>query len=176
MPGNILLERSLPLNWTVQAPKAVLPDTQHNQLVLSLLDTVEESATRSPEHETSPEWLRVETKLNVIMLLLGQLLQARQPLPPAVDIRFTSDTLAWKTDQPLPPGSLLAVSVYPESSLPMPVEFLARIVAFEAPWLEVDMHGLSEEQQAMWSRWIFRQHRRQIAQARAADEPSKRPD
>jgi hypothetical protein len=167
--GNILLERSLPLNWSVQPPQGANVDTEHNQLVLSLLDTVEDSASRNTEHESSPEWLRVETKLNVIMQLLGQLLQARQPLPPTVDIRFTSDTLSWQVDTPPPPGSLLAVSVYPESSMPMPVQFLARVVGSESSWLEVDMHGLSEDQQAIWSRWIFRQHRRQIAQSRATD-------
>lgn len=169
MSGNILLERSLPLHWSPQPPQAVMPDSQHNQLVLSLLDNLEDTTVRNPEQESNPEWLRIETKLNVIMQLLGQLLQARQPLPPPLALRFTSDTLAWQVEQAPPAGTLIAVAIYPDPELPMAIQFLARVVNYDAPWLEVDMHGLSEDQMAMWSRWIFRQHRRQVARTRTAD-------
>lgn len=167
MPGSILLERHLPLSWSMLPQQVGAADSAHNQLVFTLLDKQEEPALHKPEGETGAEWARVDAKLNVIMQLLGQLLQARQPLPPSVAIRFTSDTLAWQVTQAPPPGSLLQVAIYPETYLPLAVNFVARVQANAENWMEVDMHGLSEEQLAIWSRWIFRQHRRQIAQNRS---------
>lgn len=167
MPGSILLERRLPLSWSLPPQQAVAVDSAHNHLVFTLLDNLEEPALHKPEGEAGAEWMRVDAKLNVIMQLLGQLLQATQPLPPFVDIRFTSDTLAWQVQQSPPPGSLIEVAIYPEAFLPLAVNFVARVQANAEHWMEVDMHGLSEEQLAIWSRWIFRQHRRQIAQNRS---------
>jgi len=175
VPGSILLERHLPLSWSVPPQQTVAADSEHNQLVFTLLDKLEEPAVQhKSEREADTEWGRVDAKLNVIMQLLGQLLQARQPLPPPVAIRFTSDTLAWQVAQAPPPGSLIQVAIYPEAFLPLAVTFVAQVRTTNAEhWMEVDMHGLSEEQLAIWSRWIFRQHRRLIAQSRS-QPPSQR--
>lgn len=167
MHGHILLERTLPLSWTVLQTDAQASSTENNHIVFNLLDTLEEPAFHKSEAENANDLLRIEAKLNVVMQLLSQLLQNRQPALPAVAIRFTSDSLAWQMEQTLPVGSLLQVSLYPENSIPLAISFVARVLAATERWMEVDMHGLSEEEQTIWSRWVFRQHRRQVAQARA---------
>lgn len=167
MHGTILLERKLPLSWNLLEP-AIPSNTHSNHLVFTLLDNLEEPVYHKPDAEHASEFLRIEAKLNILMQLVGQLLQSRQSLPPMHRIRFTSDSLAWRVDQPPAMGSLLLVSLFPEARIPLALTFEAKVVGHEDMWLEVDMHGLNEEEQAMWSRWVFRQHRRHVAQTRSS--------
>jgi hypothetical protein len=166
MHGNILLERSLPLIWTNQAAGLPSPTAVHNQIVFDLLDSLEEPTYHKADTENASELARIETKLNIIMRLLGQLLDSRQAPMPVVSVRFTSDTLAWQVEQPLPTGSLLQVSLYPDDRISLAINFEARVLVVKDGWMEVDMHGLDENEIAKWSRWVFRQHRRQVAQTR----------
>jgi hypothetical protein len=165
MQGNILLERNLPLSWTLIDP-ATPRNAEPNHLIFTLLDNLDEPTHHKADMENVGEFMRIEAKLNVIMQLLGQLLQSRQAPPPVFAIRFTSDTLAWQVEQPLPVGSLLRVALYPEDRIPLALTFEAKVLGHDDHWLEVDMHGLNEEERAMWSRWVFRQHRRHVAHAR----------
>jgi hypothetical protein len=167
MPGTILLERRLPLSWVLQG-EAVTFVGQHNQLVFTLLDFLDEPHHHKPDTEHSVELMRIDAKLNIVMQLLGQLLQTRESSRPLVAIRFTSDTLAWQVEQPVPAGSLLQVTLSPDDSIPLAMTFTARVLGVSERWMEVDMHGLSEDELAIWSRWVFRQHRRQVAQARVS--------
>jgi hypothetical protein len=176
MHGTILLERALPLSWTLlpEAPPAL--DTEQNHLVFNLLDNLEDPVSRKTEGDNANEWQRIEAKLNVIMQLLSQLLQSRQSAQPAVVVRCSSDSLAWQVEQLAPVGSLLQVTLSPENSIPMAITFTARVFEVKDGWMEVDMHGLSEEEQMIWSRWVFRQHRRQVAQARSLSASQDQAD
>lgn len=166
MHGHILLERALPLSWTILQADA-LPLTPDNHLLFSLLDHLDEPASHKAESDTASELLRVEAKLNVIMQLLGQVLQSRQALPPTIAVRFTNETLAWQVGTQTPPvGTGLALTLYPDHTIPLAITFAARVCGVTDGWMEVDMHGLHEDELAIWSRWVFRQHRRQVAQAR----------
>lgn len=167
MHGKILLERCLPLTWTIREAGMQLLNTEDNQIVFNLLESLEEPAYHKPEPENASELVRIETKLNIIMQLLGRLLHSRQSPMPVVAVRFTSDTLAWRVEQPLPPGSLIQLSLSPDARMPLAVNFEARVLRITDGWMEVDMHGLGENELAKWSRWVFRQHRRQVAQTRA---------
>lgn len=166
MHGHILLERALPLSWRAAESAAALIASQSNHIVFAMLDSLEDAPQHKTDADKTSELLRIEAKLNVIMALLGEVLQTRQQRPAAVMLRFTNDTLAWQVEQSLPVGSLIQVSLYPDNTLPLGITFMARVLAVTDNWMEVDMHGLGEEEQAVWSRWVFRQHRRQVAQAR----------
>lgn len=166
MHGNILLERNLPLNWTELETGSSVANTRHNQIIFDLLDSLEEPTYHKPDTENASEFVRIETKLNLIMQLLGELLHDRQSHLPVVSVRFSSDTLAWRVEQPLPVGSLLQVSLSPDDRIPLAMTFEARVLTVNDGWMEVGMQGLDENELAKWARWVFRQHRRQVAQAR----------
>ena len=175
MHGHVLLERALPLSWCVLPADTPTQASgpAHNHILFNLLDKLEEPVSHKPDADNASELLRIEAKLNVIMQLLGLVLQNKEPLPPAVTLRFTNETLAWQVEQPLPVGSRLQLTLYPDPTIPLGMTFAAQVCGVMERWLEVDMHGLSEDEQAIWSRWVFRQHRRQVAQARF--EPSGQP-
>lgn len=172
MRGHILFETALPLSWTVLSDESPALADSHNHVLFKLLEYLGDPILQNPDAEYANDFVRIEAKLNVIMHLVSQLLQTRQPQPPAVTIRFTSDTLAWRVDNPPPPGTRLHVSLYPDHSIPLSLDFVAKVCGVSNGWLEVDMHGLNEDELAIWSRWVFRQHRRQVAQARlSAEDP-----
>jgi len=171
MTGKILLERSLPLQWRVLDATSPPYHQEQNKLILGLLDTLEEGSHTKAEGEQATEWKRIDAKLNLILQILSQLLQDRQPPLASVAIRFLSDTLAWQIEQPFAIGTRLLLSLYPEVSIPLAIHFEATVIGTSDGWMEVDIQGLNEEEQAMWSRWIFRQHRRQVAHARLASTP-----
>ena len=176
MSGTILLERNLPLIWTPLEPGASALYTEQNQLILTLLDNLEDSLHHKPDGDAVNEIPRIEAKLNVIMHLLGQLLQDRQSSQSTESIRFSSDTLAWQVQQPLPGGSRLLVTLYPDPGVPLAMRFAAEVIDVRDHWMEVDMQGLAEDELAIWSRWVFRQHRRQVAQARSQASDKIRSD
>lgn len=176
MHGNILLERSLPLKWgTVEAGSQLL-NTDRNHLIFSLLDSLEEPSYHKTDTENSSEIARIEAKLNVIMHLLGQLLHNQQSPMPVVTVRFTSDSLAWQVEQPLSHGNLVQVSLILDERIPLAINFEARVLRVKDGWMEVDMHGLDEDDQAKWLRWVFRQHRRQVAQSRTIPASQAKSD
>ena len=163
MSGTVLFERRLPLAWTALSADAQNNSTENNHLIFALLDSSDEIVLRNQDKELAADLQRMETKLNVIMQLLGMLLQGGQSHPPEQLIRFSSDTLAWQTESPLEPGCLLALSLYPEASIPLAVHFTVRVLSHGEGWLTTELQDLSEEERAIWSRWVFRQHRRQVA-------------
>jgi len=165
MQGHILLERALPLSWcVVESAHTEIP--VHNPALFAMLESMEEKLPHTADVNKSDELQRIEAKLNVVMSLLSELLQTRQPRPPTQLIRFTNETLAWQLNQALPVGSLVDVQLYPDAALPMPLRFVGKVLAVTGGWMEVDMHSLGEDEQGAWSRWVFRQHRRQVAQVR----------
>lgn len=176
MRGSILLERSMPLTWMRQESTTASINPAQNHIVFSLLDNLDESPISTPETEKASELLRIESKLNVITQLLGLLLQDQQSPREATRVRFSNDTLAWQVISSPPVGAELQVSLYPDANLPVALVFQARVLSVDEGWLEVDMHGLTEDEQAIWSRWVFRQHRRQVAMARTQIADHHVPD
>lgn len=168
MAGTILLERNLPLHWHVANEPNTTYTPEQNHLILGLLDTLEEPGHNKSESEHDSELKRIDAKLNLILQLLNQILQVRQTTQATVPVRFRSDNLSWQVQQPPAIGTRLQVSLYPEPSIPLAVHFEAIVVSNTDNWVEVDIQSLTEDEQAIWSRWIFRQHRRQVAQARTA--------
>lgn len=173
MHGHSLFERALPLQWTVLADD-VPPITPDNHLLFKLLDFLDEPVSHNAKADNANELVRIDAKLNIILQLLGQLLQNRQALPTAVSLRFSDDSLAWRVGAQTPPvGTRLQVALYPDPSIPLAFTFIGKVCEVKDQWLEVGMHGLSEDELGIWSRWVFRQHRRQVAQARLAATDQK---
>jgi len=167
MSGTVLFEHRLPLAWSVLATGEVGVSPEQNQLIFALLDSSDEIVQHHQDKEKAADLQRLETKLNVIMHLLGMLMQGQQKYPPDTVIRFSSDSLAWQAESPLQAGSLLSISLYPEDGVPLAMRFTATVLSFADGWLTVDLHGLNEDERAIWSRWVFRHHRRQVALQRA---------
>lgn len=156
------------------------PDTaaeiqRHQAMAERLLRsaTLAESATpEDPEH--SPQdaaLLRIEAKVDLTLELLGRMLAAEQPQSPPRPVRWSRLGAQISAAQERVPGSrhLLSLQLPTGLSLPLrlPVEVLACTDDADGQhdlWLAfpADSCGL----EAALERFLFRQHRRQIAASR----------
>ena len=164
MSGQLLIERHLPLRWS-GLPAGQPAQVQFNQLAFALLDALEEPVHGRPDAEPHSDMLRVETKLNLILQLLTQLLHKDVTVPAAQTVRFASDSVAWSAPE-VNAGEQVMLSLYLDSAVPVPVVLHGAVSAVEDGWARLGLTSLGEELQASWSRWVFRQHRRDVAKNR----------
>ncbi len=172
---ELAYEDVLPLVWRPHLepldPAIVSSFSERNLHVLQACAAIEEHGQPEKNDDTSPvaaELLRLDLKVNLLLDLLGQLVVANQPRPPAVPVRFNALGATWKGSSPgLAPGSEGVLEIYLRDSLPQPLRLLGRITATE-PDGRVKARFLppSETIADLLEKLAFRRHRRQIAGAR----------
>lgn len=163
MSGQFLIERQIPLRCTRQSA-ASPAHTQSNQLAFVMLDALDEPIHTRKDSEPQGEAARLDTKLNLILQLLTQLLHKDAVLPPAHAVRFASDAVTWP-DTDIRAGEPVVCELYLDAGVPVPIVLQGPVV-LDNGWARLGLASLDEEQQAAWSRWVFRQHRRDVARSR----------
>lgn len=165
MSAQMLIERHLPMHWSRLPSGRTAPQIQSNQLAFAMLDAMEEPAQGRPDAEPHGEMARIEAKLNLILHLLGQLLHSNVSLPATHSIRFASDSVAWPCAE-IQAGERVLLELYLDSAVPVPIVLHGEVAAVLDGWARIDLTSLSEDHRASWSRWVFRQHRRDVAKNR----------
>jgi hypothetical protein len=142
-----------------------------NLSVLGTLAVFSERRSESPDEESpiAQDMLRLDSKLNVLMAMLDQLLRRGADLPPRTPVSFNAI------------GALLPVSLWPAGSehallrlhfdgcLALPLELLARRVQErDADHIFVAFESMDEATCDAIERLVFRHHRRKVAERRSA--------
>ena len=180
VPTGVHFQAKLPVAWEPLPPDAagqVSGNLANEELLGSLL--VLDEAIADPEEDAQQEhWRRVEAKLDLMLSLLGEMLAGQQGLPAARPMCLGGEVLCIDgiSDQPLPAaGDWLRLQLYLMPSIPRPLVVAAEVLSTETPnRLLLRLTGLSETTQDLLERFVFRQHRRTIAQARSHSS-EKRP-
>jgi hypothetical protein len=160
------IELEVPLRWdAVDAfPEAGQID---NQSVLMLIESLADRPTRTTEEEgEGSERQRLENKIDLVLQLLVQLLRNNNPLPPNQALRLSATHLSWQPQTHLAEGQGIVFQLYPEPRLPYPLQLNARVEAQNGQQVRARFVGLGEEASDALQRWIFRRHRRQVAESR----------
>ena len=169
--GVALVER-LPINWHSWAgsPDETGRQRQVNEEILRVILSLDEHPHGDPNDEDSAltqELVRLESKLNLVLELVGQLLVKQLALPPAVPVQLYAGGLDWQTATPPPAGSRILIEIYPCNRFPRPLQLPA--VVRPAPrtgWAAAGFEDLGEVVQNQLEMLIFRHHRRRVAAAR----------
>lgn len=180
--GNALVyDGTLSLKVT---PVAALPNVQlltafneANEVLLHNVLIQDEKHEYDDHDEVMIELKRHDTKLRLIMELLGMLLMQQQLLPPQLRVRFSGEELAVPTaDMPaLDAGSWVRCELYVDPATPKPLILHAEVAGIQTSevvdgiaesWLYCHLHGLSSNVQDCIEKLVFRQHRRSVAQQR----------
>ncbi len=150
----------------------VMPDAERidalnrrNEALLLMLETLE-SAPSEPEegHEVPPELSRIERKLDLVLDLIFELLAARLQRPEAVPVCFNEFALQWPERKALPEGGWVEVDLYLHPLLPRALKVAGQVT--DGSRCQIVFEGVSESVRNLLSRFIFRQHRREVARAR----------
>ena len=107
---GLQFEDSLPLQWRAVPEQSALSEltklNENNEEVLRFIGVLDEYPGEIGD-EFAPiaqELSRVETKLNLLLGLVGQLLTVHFPLPPLKAVKLNPVGIEWLTDQGPHPG------------------------------------------------------------------------
>jgi hypothetical protein len=146
-----------------------------NASVLVAVSALMERRTDSAEDDSplSHEVARLDAKLNVLMEIVNRLLLPQSGLPPRIPLRFNAAgaVLPWAG---LPPvGQSVMLKIHFDSCRALPLELPGMRLAGPSDGKGfIAFEGLSEAVRDGIERLVFRQHRRQVAEARAQARPA----
>ena len=171
---ELAYEDVLPLVWIPHRepvdPAVVASFNERNLHLLQACAAIEEHGQPEKNDDTSPiagELLRLDLKVNLLLDLLGQLVVASHPRPPAVPVRFNALGATWKTSAQSLEAGTGVLEIYLRDSLPQPLRLLGRITSAEADGrVKARFIPPSETIADLLEKLAFRRHRRQVAGAR----------
>jgi hypothetical protein len=183
--SGLSYEDSLPLTWRRLLPAETAGNLAHvaqvNGEFLRMVTALEEHAPPKTDNhpELAQEILRLESKVNLVLDLLGRLMAHSLKLPPPVRLSLGARSLRWLTigaDVPAT-GDAVLVEVYLRPEYPRPLTLTGRVRSVDATpagakRVNVELEGLTEEVRDWLERMIFRHHRRSVADARRQSDPS----
>ena len=110
----------------------------------------------------------LESKLNLVIDLVGQLLRQNLLIPEPTPLRFNADGIIWRPAAPPAEGALVMVELFPSMLIPRPLSLPGRVNAVEDGEVRVAFEGIGEPLADMIHKYVFRYHRRAVALARSA--------
>ncbi len=164
---------SLPNHWEQEHL------SERNLALLNVVLSLGESPVVDGSEESAPwtqEVARVESKLDLVLGLLGDMLARKESLPAPVLTRLSGTGITWDNDTPLKVADLVEIALYLLPGMPRPitvygvvrsVESMDDIYRVQAAFTE--MHPLL---QGNLDKLVFRWHRRHIAEVRRS-HPSR---
>jgi len=147
---------------------------EDNSRFLKALAALNEGAPEAGEElpQTAAELQRLDLKLNLLLEIVGQLLASQRTLPAPTQVRLGHAAIEWVAQDCPPPGAQICIEVYLRSELPSPLKFHGVAVladpedgsASDSKRVQVRFVGLNSALQDDLEKFIFRRHRRSIAQ------------
>ncbi|MCG5515014.1 MULTISPECIES: PilZ domain-containing protein [Ectothiorhodospira] len=145
-----------------------------NEGLLRVYVSLDDASSRVNEElgsEISHELARIETKLNVILEMLGSLLHTQVTSPDPVNMRISAEGLGWVQGERLEPGQMLRMHWHLCPQFPRPLELYGEVASCQALpegyEISVRFRGLSPLLEEGIQKLVFRRHRRSVAQSRS---------
>lgn len=172
---ELAYEDVLPVAWH-RLPEPVDPVVvgsyaDRNLRVLQAVDALDELPPAEKPDENAPhsaDLHRLETKVNLLIEMVGQLLAASRPRPAPVAVRFNALGGVWQGVSPYPDlGEQGIFEVHLRDSVAEPLRLVGRIAAV-GPDGRVKARFLppGEHVADLIEKLAFRRHRRQVAGTR----------
>jgi len=145
--------------------------TERNLQILQAWDAMDEHSAVDKPDESAPyaaDIIRLDLKINLLLDLMGQLLAANRPRPPAVSVRFNALGGMWRGANPLPEAGEQGVAeIYLHDCLPQPLRLPGRVTSVTPDGhVKVKFAPVGEAVADLIEKLAFRRHRRQIAGSR----------
>jgi hypothetical protein len=167
--AGLVLEDRLPLSWHVnESPDAAahlqLSNEETLRVILSLDEHHAEASDENPEfvHEVQ----RLETKINLILELVSQILASQLQLPKVQAVRLSAQEIEWAADNAPTTGSHVLIEAYVCPRYPRPLFLPATVKESGGGRARALLDDLGAPVQDLLEKLIFRHHRRLIAATR----------
>lgn len=161
---SFLVETKCAFSWKPWSADDGLIEFPMNHIAYTLLEQ-SGSQVIARDNDFDSEIHRLEHKINLVIQMLGQMMQSQQTRPQAVPLRLGAETIAWQAPE-LKTGQHFIVTIFLYESVAMPIQAHVEIIDKDADWCTARFVSQLPDEQSAWERWVFRQHRRQIAIAK----------
>ncbi len=144
---------------------------ERNLQVLQAWDAMDEHGPLDKADENAPyaaDIMRLDLKINLLLDMVGQILAANRPRPPAVSVRFNALGGMWRGSAPLPQAGEQGVAeIYLHDCLAQPLRLPGRVTSVTPDGhVKVRFAPVGDSVADLIEKLAFRRHRRQIAGAR----------
>ena len=175
---GLYYESNIPLVWRAvdgrPTDDELVRVNEDNSRFLKALAALSESAPEAGEElpQTAAELQRLDLKLNLLLEIVGELLASQRTLPVPTKVKLGHTGIEWLTEDYPPSGTQVCIDVYLRSELPSPLKFYGLAVMADSDngpasggkRVQVRFVGLNAALQDELEKFIFRRHRRSIAQ------------
>ena len=169
---NLHLEMLLPLRWRrLSESETVASFTAQNILALQFIEAAQEHTNTVTEKADTRhgDLHRIEQRLDLILSLVGQLL-AQQTNPPAAQtVLLGMAGVCWQENSPPPPAEQLLIELFlhPRTNPLCLKATVAEVLnSNNHMYCVVRFAKVEQTLHELMEKWIFRQHRLAVAQAR----------
>jgi len=163
---GLRVELRLPFAWLPAAKARAAHCMAGSRKLMRACNEIEAMAH---EHEASPTLSRIEAKLDLMLHWLGQSLFENRPRLEETRLWLNPTGLEWEI-QPasadLPETDVGWIELEPGPVLPGRLEWPARLLPAVSGRRRAEFIDLDEEMADLWTRWLFRRHRRAIQATR----------
>lgn len=174
LSDEITFQTVVPIDWRkLQSFPGEAPQSQTASANLRLLNALNILEDSSQDSEKLPQGLleppHLEAKLDLMLGMLGELLQQQATFPEALSVILSANGLAVEhiSTETLPiAGDLLRMRLFLDTRYPQALLLYGTVSSVLEAGFTLEFHGLSEAVQEQLDKLIFRQHRRAIASSR----------
>lgn len=171
--SGIVYTGSLPLSLDLLSAgpheQELLRANESNELLLRSVSVLEEKLDHDENDELAQELKRQDMKLNLILDMIGTLLMQQQVIPGLRELQLTASSLRLAIVPKPVMSQFCRVQLYIEPAIPKPLTLFGQCEAADQPGMtDVVFRGISQVVTDHLDKFIFRHHRRRIAQARKA--------
>lgn len=164
---GLTFKAQLPLRWRVieDAENYNVPD---NSRFIHILPVLDEPESYSADFKTpNAEIARLETKLDLVLEMLGEVFQQRKPLPNNIPFQLSARGITWLEAEPPAKDTQLELQIYLSPQLFVPLYLGAQVTTVEdmgtTHRVQANFLPMEESLQDWLEKYIFRQHRREVA-------------
>ena len=176
---DVVVEERFPLHWMhfQEEPRTMehLRRITANEEALRAISLMEDlRSDLKEEHERSTDFQRIESKMNIVLDLVALLARQSSQLPPLYPTRLAAAFIEWQSSTAPQDGQSVIVQVYLSAKYPRPVQLVgvAETACVDSIFnCRVNLTSAGEVQQDLLEKYIFRQHRRQVALERRNSIP-----
>ncbi|MGQ5522962.1 PilZ domain-containing protein [Chitinimonas sp. PSY-7] len=173
MPTHIKIHADLPLAWYSDEPQAG-SDGILLLRVLALLEAAPPNYNEDDSVETL-RWQGLEARVDLCMMLLGQLLLRDGLLPDVCPVELSGEGASWTSPGKLSSGQHGTLALYLSPRIPQPLLLPASLTDVQqkddGSWLVQARFELGDLELQDWlDKTIFRRHRREIFERKHAHD------
>jgi hypothetical protein len=174
LDNELAWQDKLPVAWKPLArpldAASIAALTERNLKILQVCAALEEQGAVDKQDDSAPhaaDLARLETKVNLLLELVGQILAALGPRPPATLVRFNAHGAQWHPLQPVQAGEHGLLEIWLKPSLPQPLTLPANVThVTKDGQVKAGLVPPGEAIADLIEKLAFRHHRRHVAGVR----------